>query len=99
MVRLSPLVAAELLSAPLPRARRAQLASFLGDLPLHPTPFEHWDRVGALRRTLARRGVAVSIPDAHVAQCALDDHLALWSLDKVFVQIARVMPLRLVAAE
>src|SRR5205085_10796471 len=38
----------------------------------HETPLEHWINVGNLRRALRQAGVSVTIPDAHVAQCALD---------------------------
>lgn len=99
LVLLAPIVAAELLSAPLSPARRADLESLLGDLPLHPTPLGHWARVGALRSRLAQKGVTVSTPDAHVAQCALDVEGRLWSRDRVFVKIAAVTPLRLVRNE
>jgi hypothetical protein len=52
-------------------------------------------RVGELRRALASRGIAVSTPDAHVAQCALDAASPLLSRDAVFNKIAAHTPLRL----
>ena len=94
-VILSPIVAAELLSAPLSRRNRKELISFLSDLPLHPTPLEHWIEVGELRSSLARRGVTVSTPDAHVAQCARDAEALLWTRDNVFDLIAKKTSLRL----
>jgi predicted nucleic acid-binding protein len=94
-VLLPPLVCAELLSSPLPARKRAALASMLQDLPLHPTPFDHWARVGALRAKLLRAGVSVSTPDAHVAQCAIDCRGVLWSRDKLFGSIAKHTELRL----
>lgn len=98
LVLLAPVVAAELLSAPLAPRKRAKLVSFLRDLPLHPTPFEHWASVGQLREQLGRRALSVSTPDAHVAQCALDAGGHLWSRDKIFVEMARKAPLRLFQA-
>lgn len=95
MVVLPPLVAAELLSGHLSLPRRASLTAFLRRMPLHPTPFEHWKRVGALRAHLARAGVAVTIPDAHVAQCAIEVDGRLWTRDRVFVRIAGRAPVRL----
>ena len=97
LVVLPPVVAAELLSAPLSPSRRAQLRSFLLDLPLHPTPFGHWERLGALRSQLSRQGVTVSTPDAHIAQCALETEGRIWSLDAIFGKIAAKLPLRLFA--
>jgi predicted nucleic acid-binding protein len=94
-VLLSPLVAAELLSAPLGNRRRAELLDFLSDLPLAETSFEHWARVGLLRSRLRRVGLSVSTPDAHVAQCAIDVQGSLWSRDRVFERIAKAWPLRL----
>ena len=38
------------------------------------------------------RGVAVSTPNAHVAQCTLDRDALLLSRDIVFAQIADVVP-------
>jgi len=67
----------------------------LQDFPLHETPLAHWIRVGELRRRLRHKGLAVSTPDAHVAQCALDRGALLLSGDAVFARIARLCPLRL----
>ena len=95
-VVLPPLVLAELVSGARTARERETLNDSLGDLPLHPTTREHWVRVGELRRALASRGIAVSIPDAHIAQCALDAASLLLSRDAVFAKIAAHTPLRLV---
>jgi predicted nucleic acid-binding protein len=87
-VVLPPIVAAELMSAPLAAKERKQLEAFLRDLPLHPTPLDHWFRVGGLRAAAARKGLTVSSPDAHVAQVALDLNGAVWSDDEVFGLLA-----------
>jgi predicted nucleic acid-binding protein len=92
---LSPIVAAELLGAPLNRRHRNQLKSFLNDLPLHPTPFSHWIDVGELRASLAKRGFTISTPDAHVAQCALEIGGVLWTRDKIFTLVAEKVSLRI----
>lgn len=94
-VVLPPVVAAELVSGARKDADRAALIDLLDDLPLHETPRGHWIRVGELRGILAQKGVAVSTPDAHVAQCALDRGAPLLSRDAVFSRIARMSPLRL----
>jgi predicted nucleic acid-binding protein len=54
--------------------------------------------VGDLRRGLAAKGVAVSTPDAHVAQCAIDRDALLLSRDGVFKEIAKATRLRVVDA-
>ena len=95
LVLLPPLVCAELLSSPLPARKRSELIGMLRDLPLHPVPFEHWVAVGALRARLLGRGVSVSSPDAHVAQCAIECEGTLWSRDKVFRSVAKHSSLRL----
>jgi predicted nucleic acid-binding protein len=95
LVLLAPVVAAELLSAPLSRAERRSLTAFISDLPLHPTPLLHWQAVGSLRAQLAKRGLTVSTPDAHVAQCAIEADGALWSNDAVLSKVARHSGLRL----
>jgi predicted nucleic acid-binding protein len=87
-VVLPPIVAAELVSAPLTAKERRGLEDFLRDLPLAPTPLDHWLRVGALRAAAARKGLTISTPDAHVAQVALDLGGSVWSEDDVFARLA-----------
>jgi len=94
LVVLAPIVAAELLSAPLSKAARRSLAAFLEDLPLHPTPLGHWLAVGALRAQLSKKGLSISTPDAHVAECAIEAGAALWSKDAIFRKVAKASSLR-----
>ncbi len=98
LVVLPPLVVAELVSGAQRRRERAAIAHLLEQLPLHETPLAHWIRVGELRRSLRDKGISVSTPDAHVAQCALDRDAVLLSRDSVFATIARLSPLRLRSA-
>lgn len=88
-LHLPSVVAAELLSGKLNEADRAELEDLLSDLPLCGTDHPHWFRVGKLRASLLPRGVSVSTPDAHVAQCALDLGGTLLTEDRVFRLIAR----------
>jgi predicted nucleic acid-binding protein len=87
-VHLPPVVAAELLSGRMSARHRAELESLLADLPACGTQLDHWFRVGKLRAGLARKGLSVSTPDAHVAQCALDLDAELLTEDAVFHRIA-----------
>ena len=96
-VMLSPLVASELLSGALDAQQRNDLEDLLADLPLCDSDLTHWFRVGRLRAALRSRGVSVSTPDAHVAQCALDCGGTLLTEDRVFAQVARHTRLRLAA--
>ena len=96
-VLLPPLVCAELLSSPLSPRKRTKLADMLRDLPVHPTTFAHWERVGALRARMLRAGLNVSTPDAHIAQCALDSGALLWSRDQIFAKVGQHCDLRLFA--
>ncbi len=96
LVVLSPVVVAELVSgAQTPRDRKA-IAGLVADFPVHETPLEHWIRVGELRRELKARGISISTPDAHVAQCALDRGAPLLARDRIFPIVARALPLKLV---
>ena len=97
-VVLSPLVLSELVSGARHQREREAIEGLLKILPLHETPLEHWIHVGKLRRTMQNRGVSVSTPDAHVAQCALDLDAVLLSRDAVFSRIARHSALRLHSA-
>jgi predicted nucleic acid-binding protein len=96
-VVLPPVVVAELISGAQDAKSRDLLRELLLDLEVHPTPVDHWLRVGELRRTLLSKGISISTPDAHVAQCALDRSAGLLGRDKVFRDVARHFPLRLVA--
>ena len=97
-VVLPPIVVAELVSGARKKSDRAALVDLLEDLPMHETPPDHWIRVGDLRRRLMEAGEAISTPDAHVAQCALDRGAPLLSHDRAFERIARHAPLRLAQA-
>lgn len=94
-VILPAVVAAELLSGTRETAAAAELRDFLETLAPHGLDMEHWYRVGALRARLATHGVSVSTPDAHVAQCAVDRRAALFSYDRIFSRMARVVRLEL----
>lgn len=93
-VVLPPLVVAELLSGDTTIPQRIAIGELLQDYDLHQTPLEHWLRVGELRRKMRRRGIHVSIPDAHVAQCTLDRDAILLTRDEIFLHIAEHTSLR-----
>ena len=97
IVVLAPVVVAELVSGARKPRDRAAIADLLAELSLHDTPLDHWTRVGELRRHLRDHGVAVSTPDAHVAQCAIDRDAVLLSRDAIFARVARHAKLRLAA--
>lgn len=78
---------AELLSGALGRRQRAHLEDLLSDLPLLGLELAHWFRVGKLRALLRAKGVSVSTPDGHVAQCALDCGGNLLTEDSIFGRI------------
>ena len=95
LVVLPPIVVAELVSGARSAKDRALLEDVLGDLALPSLPFDHWVRVGSLRASLRARGLSVSTPDAHIAQCALDHDAPLLTRDAVFAKIAKLTALRL----
>lgn len=97
IVVLPPIVVAELLSGARRDEDRVAITEVLSDLALHDTPREHWLRVGDLRRGLRARGISVSTPDAHVAQCAIDRDALLLSRDAIFARIAPHAGLKLAA--
>jgi predicted nucleic acid-binding protein len=94
-LHLPVIVAAELLGGRLDESERAELQDMLSDLPAVGTEADHWFRVGKLRADLRVKGLSVSTPDAHVAQCAIDTGGLLLTEDRVFEKIAKVVPLRL----
>jgi predicted nucleic acid-binding protein len=92
---LPPLVIAELLSGNNTLRERQLIGELLQDFNMHQTPLAHWMRVGELRRLLSARGLNVNIPDAHVAQCAMERDAILYSRDAIFPKIASHTTLRL----
>ena len=94
-IYLPSIVVAELLSGKMTLRQREQLESFLLDLPLCDHSFEHWVRVGHLRAQMFSKGLSVSTPDAHVAQCALDLGADLLSEDQIFLKVSQKTSLRL----
>lgn len=95
-VRLSPVVAAELLSGARAGSEQKKLRAFLLDLETPAFGIGHWFEVGALRQKLAKKGLQVSTPDAHVAQAALDGGGLLYSFDQIFKKMAAWIPLKIV---
>jgi len=94
-VVIPPIVVAELASGAATAAARTHLGELLQDVAVHPTPLGHWLAVGDLRRELRRKGLTVTVPDAHVAQCAIELGAVLLTYDAVFAKIARHVPLRI----
>jgi predicted nucleic acid-binding protein len=95
VVVLPAVVVAELVSGARQPRQRDAIVDLVRDLAVHETSPDHWIRVGDLRRALATKGIAVSTPDAHVAQCALDLGGVLLTRDRVFETIASATSLRL----
>lgn len=93
LVLLPPIVVAELLSGASPSGRD-RLLDFVTHLEIGGAPLAHWVAVGDLRSMLKRRGVSVSTPDAHVAQCAIERDALLLSHDAIFSRIAGLTSLR-----
>lgn len=94
-VVLPPLVLAELLSGVRNKNEERRLIQFLSYVPLHPVGRSHWKNVGLLRAALGREGLAASIPDCHIAQCALEIEGLLLTEDKIFTKMAIKIPLKL----
>jgi predicted nucleic acid-binding protein len=92
---LSPVVIAELLSGETTPVQRETIGELLQEYPLVPTPLAHWFGIGALRRLLRAQGINATIPDAHLAQAALELDATLLTRDEIFTRIARHTPLRL----
>lgn len=97
VVVLPPIVIAELVSGARRPGDHRAIADLALELTVHDTPAEHWVRVGTLRRALKERGLSVSTPDAHVAQCALDRGAPLLTRDRIFARISELVPLKLIA--
>jgi hypothetical protein len=91
---LPPVVAAELISGARHPSDRKQIEDLVAGLVFFEAPLEHWIRVGELRLLLKGKGLALTIPDAHIAQCALDLDALLLTRDAVFTRVAKFTRLR-----
>ncbi len=91
-----PLVISELVSGATQAKEAAAIAELIPSLKIHRTDLRHWIAVGDLRRDLASHGLNLTIPDAHVAQCAIDLDATLITRDKVFDLVSHYIPLRLI---
>ncbi len=94
-ILLPSLVIAELLSGARTKHEETKLTDFLAELNRCNNAFDHWKRVGLLRRDLAKKGLNTSIPDVHIAQCALEVDGYLISPDLIFKKIAKHTSLKL----
>jgi predicted nucleic acid-binding protein len=92
---IPPLVIAELVSGATRANETKAIAELIRNLRMHETDYRHWVAVGDLRRDLSLHGVNLTIPDAHVAQCAIDLDATLITTDKVFKLVSNYIPLRL----
>ncbi len=95
---IPPLVVAELITGATTLRDREDIVSLLQDVAVHRTDLDHldhWINVGLLRRELRRKGLSITIPDAHIAQCALERDATLMTRDAVFQKIARHTRLRI----
>lgn len=98
LIILPPLVVAEMITGASSVEQRNAIGEFLQEAVVHKTPLGHWIDVGMLRRDLRRKGLTVTLPDAHVAQCALDLDALLLTRDAIFTDIARHTALRVTSA-
>ena len=94
MVVTNDLILAEL-TPPLIVRRERKLVGLLHDIERFPLTID-WDGIIQMQVICLRNGVnKVGIPDFIIAQCAIQNDLSLFSLDKHFQLLARHVPLNL----
>jgi len=88
------LVLAEL-TPPLLVHREDKLVRLLHDIERYPLTLD-WDGIIQMQVTCLRNGInKVGIPDLIIAQCAMQNDLSLFSLDKHFQLLGQHVPLNL----
>ena len=92
---LPPLVVSELYAGASSITDQTWLDAMTENIPICKTPVDHWRKVGQLRLLLIKKGLHISTPDAHIAQCAIDIDGQLLSHDKIFEKSAKFCGLRL----
>lgn len=94
LVVTNDLILAEL-TPPLLVRRERKLAGLLHDIERVPLTID-WDGIVQMQVTCLRNGInKVGIPDLIIAQCAIQNELSLFSLDKHFQLLANHIPLDL----
>ena len=94
LIVTNDLILAELTPPLLVRGER-KLVSLLREIECVPLTLD-WDRIIEMQVICLRNGInKVGIPDLIIAQHAIQNNLALFSLDKHFVFLGRHMPLNL----
>lgn len=97
MVVTNELILAELTPPLLVRGER-KLVRLLHDIERVSLTLD-WDEIIQMQVTCLRHGInKVGIPDLIIAQCAIQGNLALFSLDKHFQLMGKVLPLSLQGA-
>jgi predicted nucleic acid-binding protein len=95
---IPPLVVAELVTGATTAAAREEVGILLQDVQIYPIDLEHWIQVGLTRQMLRRKGLTLTLPDAHIAQCALELDATLITRDAIFAKIADHTDLRVITA-
>jgi predicted nucleic acid-binding protein len=94
MIVTNDVILAEL-SPPLLLRGEKRLVRLLGDIERVPLTLD-WDGIVQLQVTCLRNGInKVGIPDLMVAQNAIQNNIALSSLDKHFLLLSKHVPLNL----
>lgn len=89
------LVIAEILSGARNESEYEFLRMSLNVIPRADEPTDCWEQVGRTRFLLARKGLKISIPDTLLTVIAISNRKALFTLDKIFKNIAKHLPLKL----
>ena len=92
LIYLPVIVGAELTSGQISPVKRVALTDFLMELPLVDASLSHWLRVGELRQRAAEKGLNISTPDAHIAQCGIDLGGRIISEDRIFRKLKDAIP-------
>lgn len=84
---LAPVTVSEILSDPkiLP-----DLVEILREIPVLPLTDGYWERSGRLRALARRQGRMANLPDTLIAQCCLDNEVALITRDRDFEVFSRM---------
>lgn len=86
------IVRAEVLAGWRSATDRAKLLAILNGLIHVSTPESPWDSVGDNLAELGRNGLTVPVPDAVIATLGIDLDVEVWSRDRHFPSMQRLLP-------
>lgn len=95
LARTLNVIVAELIRGSLHQKEIKIIQQTIASIPQPIFPTDPWSDVGMFCFSLARKGLSCGLIDAYIAHTAIQNHWAIFTLDKDFDRIAKLSSLKL----